>query len=466
MIKKIACLSFCLFFLGPPTAFSAPLATRTVLGNGATLLVAERPGVPMVVMNMLLTTGSTADPIGKAGLANLTAELLTRGTQKYTAQVLAEELDFLGTSLWVSADYETTTVSLTTLTKNLDASFALLAEVLLRPTFPADEFERIRTEILGQIHSQEENPGWVSAKAFQEKLYADHPFGRLVEGQPETLATIKLADLTNFYHTYYRPNTAIIGLAGEILPAQAEQLWEKHLGAWEPGPAPTIDWGSEVQPAHERLLIDQHVSQANVVLGHPGIARQNPDFYAVSVMNHILGSSGFGSRLTDRIREELALVYSVRSSFSARKRPGPFRIVLQTKNASAKQAIDEAIEITRRFIEEGATEKEVEAAKAYLVNSYPLSLVSNRAIAGLLPSLEFFELGLDYPQRYLEIIQQITVEQVRQAAKKYLHPDKLLQVVVADLEKAELPHPAETVKPAAEVVEPKTKLQQPTEQSS
>lgn len=463
---KIIALSLSLFFLSLSSGLATPLATRTGLGNGATLLVAERPGVPMVVMNMLLTTGSTADPLGKAGLANLTAELLTRGTQKYTAQVLAEELDFLGTSLWVSADYETTTVSLTTLTKNLDASFALLAEVLLRPTFPADEFARIRTEILGQIHSQEENPGWVSAKAFQEKLYANHPFGRFVEGQPETLANISLADITNFYHTYYRPNTAIIGIAGDISQARAEQLLEEHLGRWDPGPVPTVQWGPEVQPVAEQLLIDKQVSQANVILGHPGIARQNPDFYAIKVMNYILGSSGFGSRLTERIREELALVYSIRSSFSTRKHPGPFRIVLQTKNASAKQAIDEAIGIMRRFIEEGATEKEVEAAKAYLVNSYPLSLVSNRAIAGLLPSLEFFELGLDYPQRYLDIIQQVTLEQVRQAAKKYLHPDKLLQVVVADLEKAKLAPPAETVKPAAEVVEPAADSHQPTEQQS
>jgi zinc protease len=439
------------------------VGTRTVLDNGAVLLVAERPGVPMVVMNMFIKTGSTADPIGKAGVASLTSELLLRGTQKYTADALAEALDFLGTSLSVSADYETTSVSLTTLTKNLDASFALLAEVLLRPTFPADEFERKRTETLGGLQSQEENPGWVSGKAFQEKLYASHPFGRLVEGQPSTLANIKQADITNFYQTYFRPNNTIIGMAGEISPTQAAQLIAQHLGGWQQGAVPQINWPAAPQPVAEQLLIDKQVSQANVILGHPGVSRLNPDFYAIRVMNYILGSSGFGSRLMERIREELALVYSIRSSFSARKHAGPFRVVLQTKNTTAKQAIDECIVILQQFMEKGVTQKELDAAKSYLINSYPLGLVSNRDFAGLLPALEFFELGLDYPQRYPKMIAAISLEQVQAAAKKYLHPDKLLQVVVANLEQAQLT-PAQEAAPAEAAAEPAQSAQPQQEQ--
>ena len=178
-------------------------------------------------------------------------------------------------------------------------------------------------------------------------------------------------------------------------------------------------------------------------------------------MNYILGAGGFGSRLNDRIREELGLVYSVGSRFSSRKHAGPFRIVLQTKNASAKQAIQEAVGIMRRYIEEGATAAEFDAAKAYLVNSYPLGLVSNRQIASLLPALEFYELGLDYPDRYPSIIQALSLDQVRAAAKKYLHPDKLLQVVVADLEQAELTPP--TPEPPSETT---AESSQPREQPS
>jgi zinc protease len=169
--------------------------------------------------------------------------------------------------------------------------------------------------------------------------------------------------------------------------------------------------------------------------------RANPDYYAVQVMNYILGAGGFGSRLMDKIREELGLVYHVGSSFSARKHAGPFTVSLQTKNASAVQALDETMQVIRRFTEEGPTDKEVEAAKSYLINSFPLRLVSNRDVASLLPVLEFYELGLDYPDRYPTIIGNITREQVHAAAKSYLHPDRMLQVVVADLTQAGLAKP-------------------------
>jgi zinc protease len=155
-------------------------------------------------------------------------------------------------------------------------------------------------------------------------------------------------------------------------------------------------------------------------------------------MNYILGGGGFGSRLMDKIREELALVYSIGSSFSARKHAGPFTVVLQTKNASTAQAVEESRKVISRFVEEGPTEKELAEAKDYLVNSFPLRLVSNRDVAALLPVLEFYDLGLDYPDRYPTLIGQITREQVQNAAKTYIHPDRVLQVIVADLAQANL----------------------------
>src|SRR5439155_11213058 len=164
-MKAYVTLSFALLLCSAAPALAAPLGTRTVLDNGATLLVAERPGIPMVVMNLVFKTGAAADPNGKAGLANLTASLLTRGTKKHTTQSLAEALDFLGASLKVDADYEITTISLTTLTKNLEPAFALVAEVVLSPTFPPAELERTRKEIEGGLQSHEEDPGWVAQKA-------------------------------------------------------------------------------------------------------------------------------------------------------------------------------------------------------------------------------------------------------------------------------------------------------------
>jgi len=427
-----------LFYAAP--ASTAPLGTRTVLDDGATLLVAERPGIPMVVMNIVLKTGAAVDPDGKTGLANLTASLLTRGTKKHSTQALAAELDFLGASLNVDADYETTTISLTTLTKNLEPALELVAEVLLLPTFPPAELERTRKEIEGGLQSHEEDPGWVAQKTFLAKLYPHHPYGKLVEGQPATLATLTQADVKKFHQTYYRPNNAIVALAGEISQEQAVNLLRRHFADWQPADIPSVAWPDARQLSAERITLDKKVSQANVVLGHPGIARSNPDYYAVQLMNYILGGGGFGSRLMDKIREELALVYYVSSSFSVRKHPGPFTVGLQTKNATATQALEESLQVIKRFIEQGPTEAELAAAKAYYINSFPLRLVSNRDVAALLPVLEFYDLGLDYPDRYASLIGQVTLEQVHNAAKTYLHPDQLLQVVVADLKQAGLDH--------------------------
>lgn len=417
---------------------AAPLGTRTVLDNDATLLVAERPGLPMVVLSMVLKTGAAVDPQDKQGVANLTAALLTRGTKSYSAQALAEELDFLGTSLSVDAGNDATTISLTTLTKNLDRSFALLAEVVLFPSFPQDEFERIRKEIEGRLHSNEEDPGWVAGKAFREHLYPQHPYGRLISGQAETLARITPDDIRQFHATYYRPNNAIIAVAGEITQDQVGSLLASHFAAWKAADLPDFSWPDLPEREARQVNLNKEVTQANIMIGHSGIARSHPDYYAVLIMNHILGGGGFGSRLMDRIREEQGYAYSVGSYFSARKHPGPFTVALQTKNESAQQAIAETLAVIRHFREEGATEEEVAAAKAYLTNSFPLRLISNSDVARMLPVLEFYGLGLDYPDRYPDIIGSVTLEQIRAAAKQHLYPDQFLQVVVADLEKAGL----------------------------
>ena len=427
-----------LLLAGTTPTTAAPLGTRTTLDNGAILLVAERPSIPMVVINMLFKSGAAADPAGKEGVANLTAELLTRGTKQHSAQTLAEELDFLGASLRVDADLETSSVTLTTLTKNLSASLTLLASVLTSPTFPVAELEKKRIEIAGGLQSREEDPGWVAQRAFYEKLYPQHPYGRLAEGTLTTLTALKRDDVVAFHHTHFRPNNAIIAVAGDITQEKFTKLLTTHFAEWHRGDIPAITWPEEQQPTATQIALDKKVAQANVIMGHIGVARANPDYYAIQVMNYVLGGGGFGSRLMDKIREELGLVYSVGSSFSARKHAGPFAVALQTKNTSASQAVDESLKVINRFVEEGPTDKEVSEAKAYLVNSFPLRLVSNRDVAALLPVLEFHDLGLDYPDRYPTLIGQITREQVHTAAKTYLQPNNLLQVIVADLTQAGL----------------------------
>ena len=435
-LKKFTTAAITLLSFHAATSTAAPLGTRTVLENGAVLLVAERPSIPMVVASVMFKSGAVADPTPKAGLANLTAELLLRGTKKHSAQALAEELDFLGASLSADADYEATTVSLTTLSKNLDQALGLLAEVVVTPTFPQEEFEQKKKEIAGGLASREEQPGWVAQRTFRATLYPQHPYGRQVEGDPATLAALTQADVKQFHQTHYRPNNAIITFVGDVTQAQVTALLEKHFPDWRQAPLPEISWPESPQLSATRVTVDKKVSQANVMLGHYGIARENPDYYTLWVMNYILGDRGTESRLMKRVREELGLVYSIGSNFSPRLRPGPFYIALQTKNESATQAIDESLRLLRQLIADGLTQEELDAAKAYLINSFPLRLASNRGVASILPVLEFYNLGLDYPDRYADLIGQVTLDKVKNVAQTYLHPDQILQVVVADLAKA------------------------------
>lgn len=434
----IAAIAFTLLLLNATPSMTAPLASRTVLNNGAVLLVAERPSIPMVVVSVMIKTGAVADPVGKEGLANLTAELLLRGTKQYSAQALAEELDFLGASLETDADYEATTLSLTTLTKNLDQAMGLFSEVLLTPTFPQGELAQKKKEIEGGLKSREEQPGWVAQRTFLADLYPHHPYGRQVEGQPSTLATLTQADVKKFHQTYYRPNNAIVTFTGDVTPSQVSSLLEQHLSQWKQVAIPEMAWPEKAQVNATRITVDKKVSQANIMLGHYGIARANPDYYALLIMNYILGARGTESRLMKRIREELGLVYHIGSHFSPRKHVGPFYIALQTKNESATQAIEESLQVLRQLIDKGLTQEELDAAKAYLINSFPLRLASNRDVASILPVLEFYELGLDYPDRYADLVGQVTLEKVQSVAKTYLRPDQLLQVVVADLAAAGL----------------------------
>ncbi len=279
----------------------------------------------MVVVKVLVKAGSAQDERGKEGLAHLTALLLSRGTQKHGALELAEELDFLGASLSTDVSRDYTTLTLTTLRKNLKASMALLTEILLSPTFPSEELEKKRQEILGHLKTWEEDPGWVAQKTFLETFYPpDHPYGHIVEGREESLKALTRADVQGFYHTYWRPNNTIVAFVGSVTLQEAQTLLKEGLRDWAPAEVPQLPWPPFEPPRDTAwVTLDKEVRQAHILLGQQGISRSHPDYYAVQIMNYLLGGGGFESHLMKRVREELGLVYDIRSSFSAYKHPGP-----------------------------------------------------------------------------------------------------------------------------------------------
>ncbi len=411
---------------------SGPPVMRAALANGIRLLVSEQRAVPMVIVDVAIEAGSRLDPPGKEGLANLTADLLTEGTSKRSAREIRETVDFLGASLSSAGGVDYSSVRLTVLRKDLETGLDLLADVLRHPSFPAQEVERRRDAILAGMKADEDNPGAVASKAFLRALFAGEPYGHPAEGWPESVRKLRRADVRDFYRQWYVPARAIVTVVGDVDAQEAQLSVERYLGAWEGLAPPAPSYPQVAEPPAATVVIDKPVSQANIVLGHRGVERSNPDFYGLSVMNYILGGGGFSSRLLNSIRTEAGLAYSVASFFTVNRDPGSFQVVMQTKNATARAAIERARAEIERIRNELVSEEEIAEARQYLTGSFPLRLDTNAEIAGFLSQVEFYGLGEDYADQYARRIQAVTREEVRRVAQKYLHPDRLVLVVVGN----------------------------------
>ena len=419
---------------------------RSALENGLVLLTSEQRALPIVTFNLLIDAGSRYDPAEREGLANLAARLLTHGTRGRTALQISEALDFIGARLSTGASGEVATVSLTLLKKDLDIGLQLLAEVLTAATFPPEEIERQRQSVMASIKAREEEPGDIAQKKFMEALFPQSPYGRPVEGTEDSVTRIDRKGLLEFYERYYRPNRAILAVVGDVSHQEIVERLSKAFQSWDKGGAGGAPPPLSPSGPPSLIRVNKDLTQANIIIGHEGVARGHPDYYAIQVMNYILGGGGFSSRLMDSVRNERGLAYSVYSLLAAEKHAGSFQVVMQTKNESAGEAIRIAMEEIRKIREREVSDEELQAAKDYLIGSFPLRLDTNRKVAGFLAQVEFFGLGLDYPERYAELILGIGREEILRVARRYLQPEKLIVVVVADQNKAALKAPLDTGK--------------------
>jgi len=415
------------------------IGKRIPLENGMILLLAEKHDIPMVTVSMAIKAGSTAETEGKPGLASMTASLLMQGTSKRSAGRINSEIDFIGGSLSVSGGNDFASASLRVLKKDIGTGLDLLADVLMNPVFDQKEIDRKVKETLAEIQRQKEEPDIIAGEAFAKTVYGMHAYGRTNDDVAAYLPKVTRQDIFDFYTARYSPNNIIIAVVGDVNEKEIIVLLQEHFKGWKrsdrPLPAPVPP------PVIEKAIvrkIDKNITQANIDMGNIGISRENPDFYAVTIMNYILGGGGFSSRLMDNIRDNKGLAYDVHSVFHAQKEPGAFSVSIKTKNESANEVIAETLKEIKRIQTEPVSEKELADAKAYLTGSFPLKMDTYAKIAGMLTSAEIYNLGLDYPQKYPALINAVTREDVMRVAKKYIHPDSLVIVVVANLEKAKL----------------------------
>ena len=414
---------------------------KITTANGMTVLVVEQHFLPIVEIHALIKAGSAQDPPDKAGLANLTASLLEEGTATRSSKQLAEQIDFVGGSLAVTAHEDFTTAAARVLKKDVDLGFTLLADILLHPAFPSQEFDRVRSQILGEIISDNDDPGHVAMKAFNHLVFHNHPYRWSVNGMEETLSKVTLADVQHFYAKEYLPNQVILAIVGDITVEQAAALVQAHFGTWKKGPTPARTAKKPGAIGKKAVqFIDKDLTQSTIVLGHGGISRTNQDFYAVTVMNHILGSGGFSSRLMDSIRDKQGLAYGIMSHYEARAMPGSFWVNLQTKTETTNQAISGVLAEIKAIREAPVTDQELAEAKSFLMGSFPLRLDSTAKLAQVVAQVEFFGLGFEYFAQYPAWIERVTKEDVQRVAKQYLNPQHYALVVVGNISKAKIRH--------------------------
>jgi zinc protease len=416
-----------------------PRAERVELPNGMRLIVISQRHLPMVVVNATVDAGSRFDPNGLEGLAGLTAELLAEGTEKRSAAEIHETVDSLGARLSAAAGGDYATVSLTILRQDLPRGVELLAEILKQPAFREEDFARKRDEALAEIEAEDQNPSSVADREFRKALFGSGPYRAAAGGWRESVARISREDVRSFYRRAYGPERTVLVAAGDVGLEELRQLVSAHFANWRRADEPP-EQPVPVAPSGPSLVrVDRDLSQANLVWGHGGTTRDDPDWYALQVMNYILGGGGFSSRLMNSIRVEGGLAYSVFSYFTPGKLPGSFQVALQTKSASTAEAIERLEKEIERIRTEPVTEEELAGAKKFLTGSFPLKFDSNGDLAVFFSQVEFYGLGLDYPERYPRLIESVTRDDVLRVAKKYLKPEERILVVVGKQSEIQLP---------------------------
>jgi zinc protease len=402
--------------------------TRVVFPNGITLLTRSNFNSPSVALSGYIQAGSLFDPDEKLGLADFTTTSLLRGTQTRSFEQIYDALESVGAHLGFSAGTHTAGFSGRALVEDLPLLFDLLADGLRHPIFPADELERLRTQLLTGLAIRAQDTGDMASMTFDKIVFGEHPYARPDDGYPETVRAISREDILAFHERCFGPQGLTIAVVGAVEPAVVVEQIERVLGDWQNPNQPPIPTLPEVH----RLTgtVRQHVpisgkSQTDLMVGALGPLRRAPEYTAASLGNSILGQFGMMGRIGDIVREQSGLAYYASSSLSAGVGPGTWEVSAGVNPANVEKAIDLIMEEIRRFTEKGVSAEELQDSQDNFVGRLPLTMESNAGVANSLINIERHELGLDYYRNYENKVRAVTPEMVLEAARKYLDPDKL-----------------------------------------
>src|SRR3989449_3745950 len=419
--------------LGPPPRVSIPPIITRELPNGLKLMIVEQHELPLADFVLLIGSGSTAAPAGKAGIANLVSAMLREGTRSRKSLDIADQISFLGIRLSPTSSWESSTLSLHTPTAQLDSALALFADVALHPSFPPNEFERIRKTQLTDLLQQRDQGPVIASKAFPAILYGNaHPYGAPLEGTEASVKSITTANLQLYYQANFRPNNATLIIVGDVNPAQIEARINNLFGSWQRGDVPALNYGEPPKASTTTIyLIDKPgAAQSSFRIGAVGVPRSTKDYFALTVMNTILGGS-FTSRLNQNLRETRGYTYGAGSRFDMRRAARPFLASAEIVTAKSDSALIEFMKQLKR-IREAVRADELSRAKRYLQLQLPGNFETTQQIAAALVPAAQYNLPLDYYNNYVENVEAVTQTDVARVAQQYINPGSLAIVIVGD----------------------------------
>lgn len=441
MYARIFALVALLLLAAP--ALATPHIEHWQAASGAQVYFVEDHDLPMLDVAVGFPAGSGFDTAEKSGVAAMTQNMLNLGAEELSEDDISRKLADVGAELGGSFDQDRAGISLRTLSSasERDQALSIMASLLQHPTFPEKVLAREKVRLVAALKEAETQPEAIAGKAFGKAVFGDHPYGLPSAGEVVTVQKIKRDDLVAFYRTHYAAKSAVVALMGDVTRAEAEVIAQQLTAQLPPGGASDKIPPVTMQIKASEQRIPHPASQSHILIGAPGIARNDPDYFTLYVGNYILGGGGFVSRLMNEVREKRGLAYSVYSYFIPLQQPGPFQIGLQTKKENADQALAIVRDTLRQFIEQGPTEQELAAAKDNIIGGFPLRIDSNRKILDYLSVIGFYGLPLTYLDDFPGKVEQVTVAQIRDAFKRRVNPEALATVIVG-APKAGNPQPA------------------------
>lgn len=413
--------------LASPT-LAGPQIQHWMAPTGARVHFVESRALPLVDIQVSFAAGTALDPADKAGLASMTQALLDAGAGELDEQTIADRKADLGAQVRGGTDNDRASLSLRSLSSSaeLDAAVDLVATLLARPSFPADILERERARAIAGLREALTKPGTLAARHFNATLYAGHPYGN--NTSPESLAAISRADLADFHRRHYGANRAAVAIVGDVDRATAERIairLTEALPQTEPATPPPPPGPTRAQTFH----IPHPSAQAHILVGQPGMAREDADYFPLLVGNYVLGGGGFVSRLTREVREQRGFAYSIYSFLSPQQVAGPFQIGLQTRGSQTEAALAVVRDTLEAFLAEGPSADELQAAKDNLINGFGLRLDSNAKLLDHVAMIGFYGLALDWLDTYPAQVDRVSMEAVREAWQRRIRPDQLVTVI-------------------------------------